>query len=94
MVEPTSHRFRPGTTLENAQTLLGWASLAVAANAALYLKAPGITGGRSTMDYEAMGEDAAALAVILDRKAGEMVNLAPNAFHTGAEQLVNFENLS
>jgi hypothetical protein len=94
MHEPTKHRFRPGTTLENAQTLLGWSALAVAANAALYLKAPGITGGKAVMDYEAMAEDAAAFAVILDRKAGEMVNLAPNAFHTGAEQLENFENLS
>lgn len=75
MHEPTKHRFRPGTTLENAQTLVGWACLAVASNAALYLKAPGITGGKAVMDYEAMAEDAAALARILDRKAGEMVGV-------------------
>lgn len=90
MADPTKHRFRPGTTLENAQTLVGWAALAVAANAALYLKAPAVSGMKAAMDYEAMAEDAAALAVILDRKAGEMVGLAPNAFHTGAEQFENF----
>lgn len=91
MADPTKHRFRPGTTLENAQTLVGWAALAVAANAALYLKAPAVSGMKAAMDYEAMSEDAAALAVILDRKAGEMIGMEPDAVRPAT---FDFESMS
>lgn len=63
-----------GTALQDAETLLGWATLAVAANAALYLRAPGIQGMKPTMDYAAMIQDAAELACRMQEAAFLLVD--------------------
>jgi hypothetical protein len=62
-------KFRKGTTLGEATWLVAVGMRAVAANAGLYLKAPGIAGSMPSVDHAAMVRDAAEVGIRMQAEA-------------------------